>query len=265
MLPLGIYSWFGYKLSFRKRLEMIAAAGFTVTSVWFGEEEDLVREGRTEEMPAIARERGLALDNIHAPFWNSNLLWSDSNDQRQIIRKEITEAITYCERHQIPITVMHLCGGETPPTPNETGLRLLHDLVKIAEDNNVTIALENLEYAGNRHLDFVFSNIESANLGFCYDSSHDNIAREFKQQALTKWGHLLATTHISDNLGTLDDHFLPGKGNIHWPEVMKSIPKNYQGAFLLEVDNPNAGKSLTPEDFLQQAYKQASRLSKMVG
>jgi sugar phosphate isomerase/epimerase len=264
MRPLGIYSWFGYDIPFEKRLDMIAGAGFTVTSVWFGDEENLVRAGRGKDMPAMVGERGLALDNIHAPFWNANNLWSKSEGERQIIRQELTEAITYCGRHHIPVTVMHVCCKENPPSPNKTGLALLQDMVKLAEDQGVIIALENLEYSGNRHLDYVFSSLQSPNLGFCYDSSHDNIAQVFKKKALEKWGDLLVTTHISDNLGLIDDHFLPGKGSIDWPETMKQIPKSYKGALLLEVDNPQAGKGLTPQDFLKAAYQSAVTLAGMV-
>jgi sugar phosphate isomerase/epimerase len=159
---------------------------------------------------------------------------------------------------------MHVCCKENPPSPNKAGLALLHDLVKLAEDQDVIIALENLEYSGNLHLEYVFSNLQSPNLGFCYDSSHDNIARVFKKQALEKWGRLLVTTHISDNLGLIDDHFLPGKGNINWPEVMRKIPDSYLGPLTLEVDNPETGKDLRPEDFLKAAYQQAVQLQKMI-
>jgi sugar phosphate isomerase/epimerase len=264
MRPLGIYSWFGYDIPFEKRLEMIAGAGFTVTGVWFGEEENLVRTGRSEDMPAMVAERSLALDNIHAPFWNANYLWSESEGERQVIRQDVTEAIMYCGRHHVSTTVMHVCSKENPPSPNKAGLALLQDLVKLAEDQGVIIALENLEYSCNLHLDYVFSSLQSPNLGFCYDSSHDNIAWIFRKKALEKWGHLLATTHISDNLGLIDDHFLPGKGNINWPEVMKQIPKSYRGSLSLEVDNPEAGKSLTPEDFLKTAYERLSTLAKHI-
>lgn len=264
MRPLGIYSWFGYDIPFEKRLDMIAGAGFTVTSVWFGEEENLVRTGRTEDMPAMVGERGLALDNIHAPFWNANYLWSESEGERQIIQQELAEAIMYCSRHRIPTAVMHVCCKEHPPSPNKTGLAALRDLVKLAEDKGVNIALENLEYSGNLHLEYVFSNLQSPNLGFCYDSSHDNISWVFKKKAIEKWGHLLVTTHISDNLGLVDDHFLPGKGSIDWPETMREIPESYRGVLLLEVDNPAPDRWLTPEDFLKAAYHQAARLQKMI-
>lgn len=264
MQPLGIFSWFGYKLPLEERLRMIATAGFTTTSIWFGDEEELVREKRTEEIPSMVIEKGLSLDNIHAPFWNSNFLWSESKDEKQVIRQEITEAILYCGRHGIPTTVMHVCCKEEPPPPNESGLDILGGLVKLAEEQNVVIALENLEYSGNRHLDYIFSRMRSPNLGFCYDSSHDNIAWEFRRKVLEKWGHLLATTHISDNLGKVDDHFMPGKGNIDWPEVMRNIPKSYHGALLLEVDNPEAKNGLTPEEFLITAYAQLTRLSDML-
>jgi len=265
MLPLGIYAWFGYKLPLEKRLKLIANAGFTTTCIWFGHEEEMIQDGRADRIPALVRDTGLILENIHAPFWNSNYLWAESKNDQSTIRQELSNTLLFCDKHHIPIMVMHLTAGNTPPPPNQIGLHLIRDLVQQAEDSGVTIALENSENYGNYHLEFIFSNIHSHNLGFCYDSSHDFIAKEFRSRSLEKWGALLMTTHLSDNNGINDDHLLPGSGTIDWQRVIEYFPKgSYQGTLMLEVDGPEANKGLTSDRFLELGYQKVRQLAEML-
>lgn len=265
MLPLGIYSWFGFKLPLEKRLKMIADAGFKATCLWFGHEEEMVQGGRAGQLPELVRNSGLVLDNIHASFWHSNYIWVESKSEQSVSRQELSNTLEFCGKYQIPIMVMHLSAGHSPPPPNRNGLELIRELVRRAEDLGVIIALENTEDYGNRYLDFVFSNIRSPNLGFCYDSSHDYIARESRGEALQKWGSYLVTTHLSDNQGINDDHLLPGYGKIDWKKVMKHFPKStFKGILLLEVDGPEAGKGFTAEEFLKTGYQKAQRLAQML-
>jgi sugar phosphate isomerase/epimerase len=263
MLPLGIFSYYGFAIPHGKNAELMAKAGFNTTCIWLGDEDPMVHAGQADAIPGLMRQYGLSLDNIHASFWHSNYLWSLSKDEQSIIHKELLDGLFYCGRHQIPNMVMHISGGKTPPPPNQSGLQIIHELVKQAESLGVTIAVENIGHLDSQYLDFVFSNIQSPNLGFCFDSSHDNIADEFRGQALGKWGSRLVTTHFSDNHGVNDDHLLPGKGNIDWNKVMQQFPKNYKGTIMLEVDSPEANKGFTPESFLKTAYQKAQKLASM--
>lgn len=265
MLPFGVSSWFGYDLPLEKRLELIAQAGFTATCLWFGDDEEMVRGGRTDLIPQMVRKCGLKLDNIHLPYKNSGYIWSNSKHELNIVRQEAENGLLFCSKHHVPIMVMHPVYGETPPPPNEYGLDFFRNLVKMAENRNVIIALENIFFGGNEHLEYLFSQIPSSNLGFCYDSSHDVIAAKYRGEALQTWGKRLVTTHLSDNLGKTDDHFILGKGNINWPEVMKRFPKSYAGTLSLEIDNPEAAKGLLPDEFLKTAYTQLKKLAEMLG
>jgi sugar phosphate isomerase/epimerase len=213
----------------------------------------MVRDGHAEEMPDLVREIGLYLDNIHAPFQDHYLLWSDSRDAIEKVRQELAKTLLFCGRHQIAYMVAHFGGKDFPPRI-KNGLQVVRELVQQAEQLGVTIASENGE-GGNKYLDYIFENIQSPNLGFCYDSSHDNIATENRGYGLQKWGKNLVTTHLSDNFGIEDDHLLPGKGTINWDIIREHFPKEvYQGTLMLEVDGPDASKGLTPEQFLQIGY-----------
>jgi sugar phosphate isomerase/epimerase len=251
---LGIFAWFGFTLPLKKRLQMIKQVGFTTTCLWFGPEEQMFRDNRADEMPGLVRDMGLELDNIHVPFENSNLIWSESETSRSIIHKELTTALLFCGKHRIPQMVMHLTSGENPPPYTQNGQKLISSIVSQAEDTGVTIALENVQR--NDYLDFVFSNPQSPNLGFCYDSGHDFLSGQSRGSLLKKWGDRLTLTHFSDNLGITDDHLLPGKGSIDWEAIIAYFPKStYKGTLMLEVDGTDAVKGFKPEEFLQIGYQ----------
>ncbi|MFC1900256.1 sugar phosphate isomerase/epimerase family protein [Chloroflexota bacterium] len=255
MLPLGMSAWFGFSLPLEERLKLIKQAGFDTTCLWFGVEEDTVRDGESDRMPALVRNTGLLLDNIHATFLNHHLIWSAPLDDEVLrIREELKATLAFCTRHDVPLMVAHLTTKYCTSPPNEKGLEIVYDLVTQAEKLGVTIALENTRRP--EYLEYIFSNIQSLNLRFCYDSSHDFLPDHSRGELLSRWGHLLVTTHISDNKGLDDDHLLPGRGTIDWQAIEKNFPKNiYRGAILLETDGPEAGKGLTPEEFLQTGYE----------
>lgn len=249
MPALGIYAWFGYVLPLEERLALIRDAGFDTTCLWIGPGEKMVHDGLVERMPGLARERGLTVDNVHAPYEHVNHLWSGSRRENAVIRREYAEALAYCHRHGIPRAVMHVVAGAHPPPPTREGIQIIRDLVRQAEDLGVTMALENTERT--EHLSLVFDEIQSPRLGFCYDSSHDFIAGQSRGGILKKWGALLAALHLSDNHGATDDHLVPGEGSIDWPALGASFPRSYPGALMLEVISPDP--ALPPEEFLQTA------------
>lgn len=263
MLDLGIYAWFGYPLSLDERLTLIANAGFRITCLWLGEEEDLIANGDGDMMPSLAREAGLAIDNIHAPFEHCNHLWSESKASSDIVRNEYRSALSFCDKHNIRNLVIHVARGLNPPPQSERGLKILRELVSYAQDHDLVLAVENTRC--HDYADFIFSNLESPHLGLCYDSSHDFLKGQTRGRFLKKWGHRLVTTHLSDNHGENDDHFLPGNGQVDWPLLVESFPtETYEGRLLLEVV-PDDSSNMTAEEFLRIAYEKGVELKDQLG
>lgn len=55
-------------------------------------------------------------------------------------------------------------------------------------------------------------------------------------QAIKECGNRLLATHISDNDGSGDQHYIPFNGNINWKDVISALKDiNYKGAFNLEI------------------------------
>lgn len=262
MNSLGLFSWFGHRMPFGERIHAIARAGFDATCLWLGPEEELVAAAKADVMPGIVHDAGLYLDNVHAPYEDCNSIWSDSAGDRDRIRRVYSDGLAYCARHEVPIMVAHVSRSATPPPCNETGLRLLAELVKRAEDLGVTLALENT--GSPRHVESILEQIDSPHLGFCYDSSHDALNRAPFARILATWGHRLVTTHLSDNQGEADNHYLPGEGSIDWNLVSRSFPSDtYRGTLMLEVV-PTSSDTAPPDEFLARAFQSASRLRDML-
>jgi len=251
----GMFSWFGIEMPLVGRLQLIKNVGFTSTSLWFGKEEALVREGHEHLMPEMVRDCGLYLENIHVPFRGCNRIWSDDASIREKVTEEYMSYILFCSRHDIPFMVMHIGRSGDVPGLNDFGLDVVRKITGYAEESGVTIAIENTRKL--YQLDYIFSNIESHALGFCYDSSHDFTCSAAPATLLKKWGHLLAVTHFSDNDGLSDKHWLLGEGVINWEALKANFPVNtYSGILTLEVV-PKIKEQKSAQHFVGIAFKKA--------
>lgn len=260
MNEIGIFSWFGYEQPLPERLALIAEAGFRWTCLWLGQDEPMVAAGRRDDMPAMARDAGLAVDNVHASCQYSNLLWADTGKDRRTVRADYEDTISFCGRHGIPLLVAHIAEGPTPPPQTAEGIQVLRHLTAFAEGNGVILALENTRRPD--YLDQVFEHIGSPGLGFCYDSSHDFLQEGTRGALLGRWGVRLVATHFSDNDGEEDDHWLPGDGRIDWTRVKAAFPaQTYAGRIMLEVKTKNPTVE-QPRDFVRRAHAVAQRLQK---
>ena len=255
--PMGIFSWFGFVLPFQERIRLIKEAGFTATSIWW-EDEDTPWQIKKENMPQLVRDMGLLLENIHVPFNESGALWSEQKAVRSDIIHSHIQWLEACAEYQIPIMVMHLTEEGNHPAPNAYGLESLLQLVKVAEELKVTIAIENTQRSDN--VPYVLDIIESNYLGFCYDSSHYNLTDKQDFYLLEKYGERLVTTHLSDNDGLKDRHWLPGHGVIDWAMVAKYFPESYQGCLTLEAYPTSEELKESPQIFLKRAYQRVKQV-----
>lgn len=257
-LKVGIFSWFGFIMPIQERLRLIKEAGFDSTAIWW-EDEEGDKVIKKEEFPKLVKDSGLIFENIHAPFLNCNMLWSEDEGLRKITVKKHVNLIEDCARYDIPLMVMHISEGFLLKTPNELGIKSIREVIKEAENNNVKIAIENTD--NNFFIDYALKNIHSPNLGFCFDTSHNEISDRNDINLLKKYGERLFTLHISDNDGLKDRHWIPYEGNINWGKMKKDFPiENYKGNLSMEIFTKEEDKNKSPEEFLLKAYKNICKL-----
>jgi sugar phosphate isomerase/epimerase len=255
---LCIYTWFGFRLPFEEIVRIIKKAGFQSVMTWWGDEFKET-DGYKENKPGIIRNEGLKLDNVHFPFTGINTIWENTLDGQEIFNM-FYSYIGDCKIYEIPIAVMHVTSGDSPPPYCQLGLDRFKRLIERAEKDGVIIALENLRKP--EYLDYIFENIKSDKLKFCYDSGHENCYTP-DIDLLGKYGDKLVALHLHDNYGTSDQHLLPFNGTVNWDRIMTQLKKlNYKGSLALEIDAQyiDVSKEFTAQEYLNEAINRVNRL-----
>ena len=262
MAGMSIFSWFSYPLPIKERLFLIKNAGFDATSLWWGDEDD----GSKNCQPEIARRMGLDIDYVHAPCNNPNSLWIDGFDGDDYFNLLIS-CIDDCNRHCIPTVIIHITRLSSKPAISQVGLDRIRRLVDFAEKKQINLALENM--GSIQHLDYVYTNIQSDRLGFCYDSGHE-YCNHPNADCLSRYGDKLFAVHLNDNFDDNDTHLLPFDGNIKWDVTINNLKKCRDIRFLtLEVDfnceheKSILYKSLSAADFLSLAHERLLRIESL--
>lgn len=257
---IGVFSWFGYIMPLEERLSIIKNSGFNAVAIWWEDEEgDVII--KKEEIPRLVKKAGLFIENIHAPFCDINSLWSENeNLRREIVEKHI-QWLKDCKEFNIPVMVMHISEDFKVKEPNNIGLESMREIVNAAEECGVKVAIENTD--NNALISYILENLNSKSLGLCFDTSHNEISHNNEINLLKNYGDRLFATHISDNDGLKDRHWVPFDGTINWKEFTKDFPKDYKGCFSLEICAGTKDKTLSPEDYMTKAYKRIGNLKNL--
>jgi len=252
---LGVFIWFGYKISIQERVKLIREAGFETVLHWWDDSFIDFDGISKEEQVSIIRNAGLAIDNAHLQADHINDLWIDSLDGQDVFNRHLSD-IKGLAKAEIPVAVMHVTSGLNPPPVSDIGLNRMKAIVEYAQKVNVRIAVENTR---NTHILMnVLDSINSPALGFCYDSGHDCIWSETPYAILKKYRDRLFAVHLHDNMGFADDHLPPGEGMIDWITVLSEINRSsYNGALTLESDSAEIPLSRTPKEHLKKHFKAA--------
>ena len=229
-------------------IELIKQAGFDSVMIGW-------RDGDRIEKVEKARNAGLFVENIHAPTYNSDDFWSDNLNGENYMECLLT-CVEDCKKYNIPTVVAHISYHNTPP-PNNIGIQRFKRIAKKAEQNNINIALENTGTA--EHIHYIFNNIPSEKLGFCFDSGHQVFTPDI--DFLELFGNRLMAMHLNDNDGKEDLHLLPFDGIVDWKKTTHQLKCiQYKGAIAFEVSEDK----YTPETFCAQVFNRANRLLDMI-
>jgi len=261
MMDIGIFSWFGFSIPMKERAGLIRETGYQSVMLWWSDEYKDI-DGPKESQPEIFRSEDLHIVNMHTPFYDANELWTDTL-RGQAMEEVLSACIADCDTFGIPVAVIHLTEGQNPPEPNTVGLERLMRLTERAERFGIDIALENLRYP--RHLEFVYSHIQSKHMKFCYDSGHEN-CRTPHIDFLQKYGDRLAALHLHDNDGTDDQHILPFDGTVPWDRVAAHLRSlRYSADLTLEIDMHYGNHAAyTAREYLAEGMNRAKRLREMI-
>ena len=254
-------------------MQMIKGIGFDAVSPEWEKDVDM------GAVVAAAREAGLEIQSLHAPFSKMNLLWQKDHTPTDYPMDGLFASLEVCKKHSIPVLVVHCwIGFEYEDVPNDIGFKNYGKLVERAAEYGISIAFENTE--GGEFLDGLMEHfIGNKNVGFCWDSGHE-MCYNHSEDLLAKYGDRLLVTHLNDNLGISrfngktfwhdDLHLLPYDGIADWDDNIRRLraakPLEILNFELNRYSKPNRYdndiyRKLTLEEYYTEAYKRACRIA----
>ena len=253
MRKYTIVDYFGYDLTPRERMRAIKTAGFDGVILLWADYFD----ADYKQFPEYAEQAGLYVENAHAPYIDANSIWEDTQEGQEYTEK-IIQCINDCKSYNIPTLVIHPINGKTPLSQNNIGVDRFKRILDAAERVNVNIAIEN---QGNPdYIGYVFQNIQSEKLYFCFDSGHQNYFSP-ETDCLSLYKDKLIALHLHDNNGKEDTHALPFTGNIDWRKIASDLVSvDYSGAIALEVQNNGFEEISDPVEFLTISLNRARKI-----
>lgn len=252
----GISFYFGFKQPLETTAKMIKQAGFdcVITS---SDKKYKNQNGTLKQQVKLFKKYNLKLSSLHGRYdkdW-STYLW-EKGIKGFIVYKRLLNDIKLAKKYGFNAVVMHLYGK-----PSQIGLKRIKNVVKYCEKVKVPLAIENIRQ--NECLEFVFKNISSKYLKFCYDIGHNN-AFDAEKDYIKLYGDKLFCMHLHDNMGVNDDHTLNKYGNINWLSFANKIKKcKYSGNLDYEI-LMNVRKNETAEETLKEVFNQAKELEKLI-
>jgi sugar phosphate isomerase/epimerase len=261
---ISIGTTFNYDITLEKQLPMIKDAGFSHVSLGERvEHSGYLTSAGQQGVQRLLEKNDLEVCSIHSPFGrNIDISSPDCATAENTIlvyEKCIDTAVLVEAR----VVIFHPTAYMRFEDLNNRKKRIVDNVRRLLEHIGgapVSLAVENESSAPpNEILGYSLDAIADHKYGFCYDSSHDNLAD--RPLALLKhYGHRLLTTHISDNRGEQDDHMLPYEGTFPWRDFCRLFSRiDFEGILLLEVEmRESAFKK--PEEFLKETFARGQRL-----
>ena len=270
---IGISIENNYSVPTGEVLQIVKNAGFdAISPVWKSEEA-------LAEIADVAKNLGLELQSLHAPFGKAAAMWSADERIFAPAKKELTESIDACVKFHIPVAVVHVWIGFNYQF-DKNGLYYdnFDEIVRYAAERDVKIAFENTE--GTEYLFALMEHFKNNDaVGFCWDSGHE-MCYNYSEDLLGRFGDKLIMTHLNDNLGisrfdgeifwTDDLHLLPYDGIADWEYNVQRLKKaSYLPILNFElslISKPNRHDNdvyaqMSLAQYFTEAYKRACRIA----
>lgn len=232
-------------------IEIFANAGFDAmdyTFYWLDDDSEVWSDCyRTYacKLRNLTEKRGICYNQAHAPF--DSYIFGNERYNRDIFDK-ITRSIEFAALLGVNTIVVHPIICPVQVDRIQFNLNFYQKLLPFAERNRIRIALENLfvrRSGGNIVPDICSSadefcecvdKLNSEWITACLDVGHSLVVGSKPEVDARILGRRLTAVHIHDNKRILDDHMLPGFGEINWEAFALALAEiNYSGDFTLEI------------------------------
>ena len=231
-----------------------------------------------ENIRNLCEKRDIKLVQMHSPL-RLDVADPDPDNRKNDINTAV-KWIEYSHELGIPNLVIHPGGRHGSQTEEEEekvfdlNVDAFKYLAEFADKFNVYICIENMQERENKDprrfgafiydINELIDTVSSDHIGICFDTSHANVTGLDMQRAIKECGNRLLATHISDNDGSGDQHYIPFNGNINWTDVISALKDiDYKGAFNLEIPGESRipkGSSLIPLEVRDAKLKYAMNI-----
>ena len=249
---ISISSCFSYEIPILEQIPLVARAGFTHLSIGGQyEHSGILDQGRLSALADALSTYSIGIDSVHG-----------TNLNRANSIADLEPIVEAAHTLQAPVVVVHCSSFTFSPSRYEDErhnvLRNIPQLEQLGKQYAVRFALENvLPGVATQLVEHVLSECAPQVIGFCYDSSHDQIGGPRPFTLLEEHKNRLIATHLSDRIGEFTDHVLPGEGFIDFRELTRILKtSHYCAPLLLEVMMTHS-QFKDPIEFLAQAYRRA--------
>ena len=270
---IGISIGNDYSIPTADVVKIVKRVGFDAISPVWKTGDDLC------EIVKAARESGLYIQSLHAPFGKAADMWSDEDALCVPAKTELLSALDACVQFHIPVLVVHTwIGFDYTFNAMSLNYQNFDEIIAYAEKHNIRIAFENTE--GEEYLAALMEHFKNTDtVGFCWDSGHE-MCYNHSQDLLSKYDSRLIMTHLNDNLGisrfdgtifwTDDLHLLPFDGIADWKYNVDRLKKSQYLDILNFELNINSKpdrhendvyEQMTYEQYFTEAYKRACKIA----
>lgn len=242
-------------------LEDVKKAGLDCIELTFHNEDIGLQEvrRRIEETVAEAARLELAIWSMHIPYgdeWDPSI--ADPIERERVLGR-VSSVLRLARDLKVDKLVYHPSNEPIKPEYRENRLaacgQSLETLMSEARSLGIRLAVECLPRTclGNNSSEMTRLVAADSDLGICCDVNH--LTKETPEQFIRQLGARIVTTHISDNDGLDEKHWLPGKGTLSWNRVIAALAETgYRGAVMYEVRDCNSFHIKENWDRLLESY-----------
>ena len=260
MVKTSISTTFNYDIPIDEQLVLIKEAGFTYVSLGMNYDHSrILDDGGAEKLAIMIDKSGLKVDTIHG--------YDLDQEDALLINEKLAVAAKTLDTSVI---VVHCSSFWFPDTEFEKKKEIVSTKIErieeLAKQYQIRFAFENVVPGSPTKL--CEEMIRMANpeyVGFCYDSSHDQIDGPNNMDLLNRMKDRVIAVHMSDRIKEFVDHVVPVEGFIHFDEIIPILKEiRYNSPMLMEVEMTHS-QYKDVKEFLRQTHTAALYLAELEG
>jgi sugar phosphate isomerase/epimerase len=280
-MEIGISTGLFYKHEIAELLPLIKRAGFDVVEVWDGGMEwggethfDHHNAKQVKALQDALWNNQIRALTMHGPFGERCDISVFDEKHREKAVAEMVLAVNTAAKIGAQTLIVHpgnsLANSQDDNEKHrriECSIQSLKAISEAAKKKNVRLAVENMlggMVAGESwQLEKIVEPFDRNLVGVCIDVSHASLCKELDKLIKTLGPRIFAV-HISDNHGKMDDHLIPGEGQLDFVRITKKLKEaGFNGMFLLEVLGEAVKRK--PEEVLKASKQIALKILKHAG